>query len=190
MLTDPQEIAAKYPYWQNRVLLYSIIGYAMFYFVRKNLTIAMPYMEKDGIDKAHLGLFLTAHGLLYGVSKFGNGFLADRSSSRAFLAVGLVASAIMNVFFGFSSAVLTLGIISMLNGWFQGMGFPPCARLIANWFPPKELATKFSIWNSSHCIGGGLILVLCSNLVYYGFGWRSGFLVPAGIFVGLTNFRW
>jgi OPA family glycerol-3-phosphate transporter-like MFS transporter/OPA family sugar phosphate sensor protein UhpC-like MFS transporter len=190
MLTDPQEISAKYHSWQNRVLVASIIGYATFYFVRKNLSIAMPYMEKDGIDKAHLGLFLTVHGLLYGVSKFGNGFLADRSSSRAFLTVGLVASALMNVLFGFSSAVLTMGIIWMLNGWFQGMGFPPCARLMANWFPPKEMATKFSIWNSSHCIGGGLILVLCSNLVYFGFGWRSCFFVPAGIALVCAVFIW
>jgi hypothetical protein len=28
---------------------------------------------------------LTLHGVLYGISKFANGFLADRSSSRAFL---------------------------------------------------------------------------------------------------------
>jgi OPA family glycerol-3-phosphate transporter-like MFS transporter/OPA family sugar phosphate sensor protein UhpC-like MFS transporter len=190
MLTDPKEIATKYRTWQTRVLLASIIAYATFYFVRKNLSIAMPYMEKDGIDKTHLGLFLTMHGLLYGTSKFANGFLADRSSSRAFLTVGLVASALMNILFGFSSAVVTLGIIWMLNGWFQGMGFPPCARLTANWFPPKQLATKFSIWNSSHCIGMGLILLLCSNLVYFGFGWRSCFFVPAGIALLCAVFIW
>jgi OPA family glycerol-3-phosphate transporter-like MFS transporter/OPA family sugar phosphate sensor protein UhpC-like MFS transporter len=188
-LTDPKEIADKYRYWQKRVLLASIIGYATFYFVRKNLSIAMPYMEKDGIDKTHLGLFLAVHGQLYGISKFGNGFLADRSSSRAFLAVGLVASAVMNILFGFSSAVVTMGVIWMLNGWFQGMGFPPCARLITNWFPPKELATRFSIWNSSHCIGGGLILILCAYLVT-NYGWRSCFFVPAGIALACATFVW
>jgi hypothetical protein len=57
MLTDPQEIAEKYRSWQTRVLVASIVGYAMFYFVRKNLSIAMPSMEKDGIHKVHLGLF-------------------------------------------------------------------------------------------------------------------------------------
>ena len=152
----------------------------------------MPYMEKDGIDKACHPRHVPhdARAAVRRTSKFGNGFLADRSSSRAFLTVGLVASAIMNVLFGFSSAVLTLGIVWMLNGWFQGMGFPPSARLIANWFPPKELATKFSIWNSSHCIGGGLILVICSNLVYFGFGWRSCFFVPGGHRIGCAVFIW
>ena len=41
-LTDPAEIAAKYRRWQMRVLIFSIFGYAMFYFVRKNLGVAMP----------------------------------------------------------------------------------------------------------------------------------------------------
>ena len=171
------------------MLVATIVGYATFYFVRKNLSIAMPFMEQEGIDKVHLGLFLTLHGVIYGVSKFGNGFLADRGNARAFLVVGLAASAMVNILFGFSSAVVVLGLLWMLNGYFQGMGFPPCARLMTNWFPPKELATKFSIWNASHCIGGGLIMVLCAYLVS-NYGWRSCFFVPAGIALAVAVFVW
>ncbi|HEX3799625.1 MAG TPA: MFS transporter [Verrucomicrobiae bacterium] len=166
MLTDPAEIRAKYRFWQLRVLIYATLGYAMFYFVRKNLGIAMPFMGRDlGITKENLGLFLTLHGVIYGVSKFLNGFLADRSNACVFMSTALLASALLNIWFGFSSTVVAFGIIWMLNGWFQGMGFPPCARLMANWFPPKELATKFSIWNSSHNIGSILIVLLCGVLV-------------------------
>jgi OPA family glycerol-3-phosphate transporter-like MFS transporter/OPA family sugar phosphate sensor protein UhpC-like MFS transporter len=187
--TDPTEIADKYRYWQKRVLLTSIIGYATFYFVRKNLSVAMPYMEKGlGINKVSLGLFLTMHGLLYGVSKFANGFLGDRANARSFMVLGLGASAVLNVFFGFNSAVLVLGVIWMANGWFQGMGFPPCARLITHWFPPKQLATKLSIWNSSHPIGGGLIVILCGYLVTI--NWRLCFFVPAALALLCAVFVW
>ena len=107
-------------------MIATIIGYATFYFVRKNLSIAMPVMEKSlGVTKADLGLFLTLHGVLYGVSKFVNGFFGDRCHVRTFMVTGLVLSAIVNVFFGLSSAVVALGIFWMINGWFQGMGFPP-----------------------------------------------------------------
>jgi hypothetical protein len=100
MLTDPTEIKQHYRRWQRRVLIASIIGYAMFYFVRKNLSIAMPVMEKSlGITKTDLGLFLTLHGLLYGLSKFGNGFLGDRCNARTFMAFGLALSAVVNIFF-------------------------------------------------------------------------------------------
>jgi sugar phosphate permease len=185
LLTDPAQIAAQSRRWRARVLLFSIIGYATFYFVRKNLGMAMPLMSQSlGLDKVAFGTFLTLHGVVYGVSKFANGFLADRANARTFMAVALLASAILNLVFGCSSAVVALGFLWLLNGWFQGMGFPPCARLMANWFSPKELATKFSIWNSSHNIGSILIVLLCGFLVggsFFAPDWRLCFFVPAAI---------
>src|SRR5438270_718559 len=106
-LTDPAEIRSRFGRFQIKVLIWSIIGYASFYFVRKNLGIAMPEMSKKlGIGKPQLGLFLTLHGVLYGVSKFFNGFLADRANARTFLAAGLILSAICNLVFGLSSTVI------------------------------------------------------------------------------------
>src|SRR5258705_13206950 len=188
-ITGSQEIASEYKRWQRRVLISSIIGYATFYFVRKNLSIAMPVMESSlGIRKTQLGLFLTMHGLLYGVSKFANGFLGDRANARVLMVSGLAMSAILNVLFGFSSTVIALGLIWTLNGWFQGMGFPPCARLMSNWFSPKELATKFSLWNMSHPLGGGLIVIICGYLV--AINWRLCFFVPAALALACAVFLW
>ena len=189
MLTDPNEIAAKYRYWQRRVLHLAIIGYATFYLVRKNLGFAKPIMEGQiGLDDVKFGLFLTLNGVLYGVSKFANGFLADRANARTFMASALIVSALLNVAFGFGSGLVLLGLIWMLNGWVQGMGFPPCARLMANWFPPKRLATEFSIWNASHNIGSILVAVLCSYLVVI--NWRLCFFVPAIIALGCAAVLW
>lgn len=189
-LTAPELIRTRYRSWQWRVLVSTIIGYAVFYFVRKNLSVAMPLMERDlGISKSGLGLFLTLHGILYGISKFANGFLGDRCNARAFMVVGLVASAAMNFIFGFGSALFTLGFVWMLNGWFQGMGFPPCARLMTHWFSPREFATKFSVWNTSHSLGAGLILVLCGSFLAP-ISWRACFFVPAGIAVACAVYLW
>ena len=188
-ITDPAEIASEYRHWQKRVLISSIIGYATFYFVRKNLSIAMPVMESSlGIQKTQLGLFLTMHGLLYGVSKFANGFLGDRANARVLMVSGLAMSAMLNMLFGFSSTVIALGLIWTLNGWVQGMGFPPCARLMSNWFSPKQLATKFSLWNMSHPLGGGLIVIICGYLV--GINWRLCFFVPAALALACALFLW
>src|SRR5438552_14040071 len=108
-ITDALAIQRTYRSWRGRVLFSSLVGYATFYLVRKNLPIAMPIMEDDlHISKTDLGLFLTLHGVLYGVSKFANGFLGDRCNARALMVVGLASSAVMNLFFGFGSAVATL----------------------------------------------------------------------------------
>ncbi|MBP8257666.1 MAG: MFS transporter [Opitutaceae bacterium] len=179
----------RFRYWQRRTLIASMIGYAAYYFVRKNLSLAMPAMQQDlGITKSDLGLFLTLHGLLYGVSKFANGFLGDRTNARTFMITGLLLSAVANVLFGFSSAVVVLGIVWMANGWVQGMGFPPCARLMTHWYHPNELATKMSIWNTSHSIGGALVVIFCGYVV--GYGWRWAFFAPAAIAVVACVFLW
>jgi OPA family glycerol-3-phosphate transporter-like MFS transporter/OPA family sugar phosphate sensor protein UhpC-like MFS transporter len=104
------------------------------------------------------------------------------------MSTALLMSALLNVWFGLSSTVVVFGVIWMLNGWFQGMGFPPCARLMANWFPPKQLATKFSIWNSSHNIGSILIVLLCGALVTT--NWRLCFFVPAAIAIAAAVLIW
>ena len=125
------ESAARFKYWQTRTIIATMAGYALFYFVRKNLSMAMPGMQEDlGITKADLGIFLTLHGVLYGVSKFANGVIGDRVNARIFMVFGLVMCSLCNLVFGLSSIVLVFGIMWVLNGWFQGMGFPPCARLL------------------------------------------------------------
>src|ERR1043166_4795480 len=152
-LTDPHEIDQRYAFYRPRILFWATLGYGTFYLVRKNLAMAMPVMEIQlGINKSSLGLFLTLHAVLYGVSKFLNGIVADRARAPIFMASALFISAILNICFGLSHAVLAFGIIWMLNGYFQGMGFPPCARLLSHWFAPKELARKMAIWNASHTI--------------------------------------
>ena len=194
-ITDSEQIRERYAYYRPRILLWTTLGYGMFYFVRKNLSVALPVMEQQlGVSKSDLGLFLTLHGLLYGVSKFVNGIFGDRADARVFMALGLTASAVLNVAFGWSTAIVALGIIWMLNGWFQGMGYPPCARLLTHWFSPRELATKMAIWNASHSLGAGAIIVLCGYLVQHFGSWRICFFVPAGLaflmaFVLLTQLR-
>ena len=139
---------------RGRQLGLATFGYAIFYFVRKNIPVALPLMEKDlGVGKTELGAFLTAGDSVYGVSKLANGFLGDRASARWLMAAGLLLSGLINGLFGLASSAVVLGILWMINGWFQGMGFPPCARLLTHWFSPRELATKMSIWNTSHSIG-------------------------------------
>lgn len=150
------------------------------YFVRKNFSMAMPGLEANlGISKVSLGIFLTLNGLIYGLSRFVNGIIADRLNARFYMAIGLALCAIANFAFGFgedisffftgqhsgaqftNTLILFMGITWVVNGLLQGAGFPPCARLLTHWIPPRELATKMSVWNTSHSIGAGLVVILC-----------------------------
>ena len=179
--SQASELDRAYRYWRFRILLTSMIGYALFYFVRANDAAPVKAMQEAlGYSKAQLGLISSVGGVTYGVSKFINGFLGDHANPRWFMATGLLACAVMNFCFGSASTLpFFIGFWAM-NMWAQGMGFPPCAKSMAHWFSPRERNTTFGIWHSSHMIGGALITLLSGYLVAW-FGWRSAFLVPAGI---------
>lgn len=196
------EQTKKFRYWQTRTIVVSMIGYALYYFVRKNFNTAMPGIEASfGITKAQLGLFLTLNGVIYGLSRFVNGFIADRVSARKFMSLGLALCALVNIGFAFSDRMaalisgsaageeyvmaltIVMGTILLLNGYFQGMGVPPVPPLLTRWVPANELASKMSVWNMSHSIGAGLIFVMGAVLVHcFDVGaWRLCFLVPAAL---------
>jgi OPA family glycerol-3-phosphate transporter-like MFS transporter/OPA family sugar phosphate sensor protein UhpC-like MFS transporter len=183
------EIQKKFIKAQWRFIAFSAISYAFFYIARKNLSMAQPAMLEEGVISTYaLGIVMTVHGVLYGLSRFINGFWADRLNGRIFMAIGLALSAATNFFFGCSSLTLFFALFWILNGWAQGMGFPPCAKMLAHWIHPRELATKMSVWNASHSVGAVLALGLCSALFALGFGWRWCFWVPAALAVAAAVF--
>ena len=97
-----------FKYWQWRVIICSMIGYSMFYFVRKNFSFAMPSLgEEYGITNTSFGVILSLVGILYGVSKFVNGFIADRFNARWHMVIGLTACVILNFLFGWSDRIST-----------------------------------------------------------------------------------
>ena len=171
-----------------RVLYTTLVGYAIFYFCRKNLSAAQPALLLElGYSKTQMGTIWSILYLTYGVSKLVNGVIGDRANPRYFMAIGLFLSALMNVCFGMSSSLVMLGLFWALNGWAQGMGWPPCARLLTQWYSPNERGTAWALWNISHQVGGGLILVLAGVLTEQ-YGWRSSFFVPAAISVACVAF--
>ncbi|MDE6436059.1 MAG: MFS transporter, partial [Muribaculaceae bacterium] len=61
--------------------------------------------------------------------------------------------------------VLVMALPIVLNQAFQGVGYPPCARLLPCWIHPSELATKMSVWNTSHSIGAAAAVVACGYIM-------------------------
>jgi len=186
------KIDRKYKSARIQVFLGIFVGYAGYYLIRKNFSLAMPYLVKQGFSKGELGLVLSALPIAYGLSKFLMGNVSDRSNPRIFLAAGLILSAIVNLIFGLAPFVMTsiavMFILTFFNGWFQGMGWPPCGRSMVHWFALDERGTMMSIWNVAHNIGGGLIGPLAIlGIMIFG-TWHSIFYFPAMIAIVVAVF--
>ena len=95
------EQTKRFKYWQWRPIIGTMIGYAIFYFVRKNFSFAIPGLTAEyGISKTTFGVIMTLVGLIYGVSKFVNGVLADRTNGRWHMVTGLSVCSVINFIFG------------------------------------------------------------------------------------------
>jgi MFS transporter, OPA family, sugar phosphate sensor protein UhpC len=181
-ITDQEMVKKQYAHWRFRVFYSMYFGYALYYLTRKSFTFAMPALMQDlGYDKGQLGLLASILALAYGGSKFVSGMLGDKTNPRYFMSLGLIATGVCNIIFGLSSSLYFFAIFWGLNGWFQGCGWPPCARLLTHWYSQSERGRWWSWWNTSHNVGGAVIPLFtayCAQL----YGWRSAMILP-GIFV-------
>lgn len=169
--------------WQ--VFLGAFIGYAGFYIVRKNFSMAIPMLEPFGFEKGELGIVLSMNAVAYGFSKFIMASISDRSNSRIFLPLGLVLAAISMMFMivpvqylGAEHkewAIFLMAALNFLVGWFNGMGWPPCGRVMTHWFSQKERGTWMSVWNCAHNVGGALV----GPMAVYGAMWFGSWFYGA-----------
>ena len=70
------------------------------------------------------------------------GSVSDRSNPRYFLPLGLLLSCAVMMASGLVKAIyasLALVVaLQAINGWVQGMGWPPCGKTMVHWFSTRE----------------------------------------------------
>ena len=202
-----EKVKSTYTAMRWKVFIGIYLGYAAYYLVRKNLSfagadmIAQGYLDTSGVGDAMAGL-----PIAYAVSKFLMGSLSDRSDARKFMTVGLIISAIVMIIAGVipypkNGAITTaiLFVLTCLTGWFSGMGWPPCGRVMSHWFSTNERSFKMSVWNTAHNIGSSGLAWLAtigggSLLVALGFsaeeGWREAFIIPSIAALAVAGLCW
>lgn len=176
------QVAKEYTRYRWQVMLSIFVGYAAYYLVRKNFSLAKPYLINElGMTNTEVGLIASMLSIAYGLSKFVMGNVSDRSNARFFMATGLILSGFINIFFGYLDALWSMCLFWFVNGWFQGMGWPPSGRVLTHWFSDRERGTMFACWNVSHNIGGGIIAPLCTLALILFASWQSLFYFPGFI---------
>jgi len=189
------QVDPEYRRLRRRVYAGIFVGYAGYYLVRNNLALAIPDLlaEHPEYSKAELGTALTGLSVAYGLSKFLMGSISDRSNPKYFLPLGLLLSSAIMAVFGLVDAIYTslaaIIAIMAINGWVQGMGWPPCGKTMVHWFSVKERGLTVSTWNIAHNIGGALVanLALVGVILFHDWGAKFYFnaLIAAIIAIGV-----
>jgi sugar phosphate permease len=155
------------------------LTYGSFYFCRNNLGVALPGLQTElHYTKPEMGTVLMALKLAYGAGQFINGQMAEHWQPRKLLALGLLASAALNVLFGWATALYFLTFVWACNGYVQALGWPPTMRVAANWFPALQRGRAIGIIGTGYQLCGALTFVV-AGWAAETFGWRGALYVPA-----------
>lgn len=166
---------------QAHVLWVLWLTYGTFYFCRSNLSVAVPGMAVElALSKGEIGTILGALKITYGIGQLITGQMAERLSARRLLALGMLASAALNVLFGMSTGFYFLVFVWACNGFVQAFGWSPTMRVAAAWFPSALRGRAISVIGTGYQLAGAVTFVLAGWSAEW-LGWRGALYIPAAL---------
>ncbi|XP_030876188.1 glucose-6-phosphate exchanger SLC37A4 isoform X1 [Leptonychotes weddellii] len=171
-----------------RAVIFSAMfgGYSLYYFNRKTFSFVMPSLvEEIPLDKDDLGLITSSQSAAYAISKFVSGVLSDQMSARWLFSLGLFLVGVVNVAFSWSSVVPVFAALWFLNGLAQGLGWPPCGKILRKWFEPAQFGTWWAILSTSMNLAGALGPILATTLAQ-SYHWRGTLALSGALGVAVS----
>jgi len=174
---------------QIRTIFLCWLVYAVVYFGRLNLSVAIPELQiLAGVGKSRIGLVGTLFFWFYGVGQLAGGTLGDRVSIRFLVFAGLFASAMCNFLFSLTRSLLWMAILWAFNGIFQSLVWGPLVKTITRWVAPERRSGAMVAVSTS--MVGGFLLAWGLLGLWAGKGavqWL--FLIPA-VSMAATSLLW
>ena len=154
---------------------------ALNYLDRQSLPVVVSEIRKEiPISNKEYGqltsLFLLAYAIMYA----GGGRIMDWLGTRLGYAVMIVWWSAANFLTGTASSVLGLGVFRFLLGMGEGGGFPGSGKAVAEWFPARERAMAFGLFNTGASLGAVIAPPLMA-LIVATLGWRWVFFITGAI---------
>jgi len=190
-----QEKSSEYRFEMRRVANWVPLGlmYAAFYMSRYNFTVTNPALCKEyGWSNEQIGWVISLSLLVYGLSVFFNGPLADKIGGKKAILIGCVGALVFNLafaagtffkLFAWSAAPWTtlltyFAVVWALNMYFQSFGALSVVKVNAAWFPISERGIFAGLFGAMIQFGrilavpvGGVILATSS--------WEWVHIIPA-----------
>jgi len=163
--------------YSNYVLGLLFVVYVFNFIDRQVLSILLDQIKADiGVSDTYMG-FLTgfAFALFYTTAGIPIARLADRSSRRSIIAVGLVVWSGMTAASGMVRSFTELAMARIGVGIGEAAGSPPAHSLLSDYFPPERRATALSIYATGIYVGV-MFAFIGGGWLSQQFGWRTVYL--------------
>jgi len=166
---------------------------AISYLDRVNLSIAVPWIEKEfHLDHIRLGWVLSAWVLGYALFQAPSGRMADRFGPRKILLLGTIWWAVFCALTALTPAHIALSLailmaVRFLLGVGESIVYPATNRIVAAWIPSRERGLANGLIFAGVGLGAASTPPLIAYIIYH-WSWRVSMWACAliGLVIGVV----
>ncbi len=152
---------------------------------RASLSVAVPSIIKEfGIDKATMGIALSAFFWAYALGNAPGGNLADRFGTKKVLGWSAAIWSVFSTLTGFAQNVFQIAMARLGVGLGEAATLPTNTKIIAGNFPSHERGTAIAVSLTGIRVGNAVTPLLMAFLIAT-WGWREAFIIT-----GLGSLLW
>ncbi len=175
---------------QRTALAMLVVAGAVNYIDRATLAVANPLIREElGLSLSQMGYLLSAFLWSYAFSQLPTGAMVDKLGPRRLLTVGLSLWSLAQLLGGLVQSFTQFFAARLLLGVGEAPQFPTGARVVRDWFNPRDRGLATGIFNCASTLGTAIALPLLTFLML-SFGWRATFVIMgvAGLLVAAVWF--
>jgi ACS family hexuronate transporter-like MFS transporter len=155
------------------------------YIDRSAINIMWPYIYREfGIadvdNKSALALITTFFMIAYAVGQTVTGKMMDAIGTRLGMTLSIVAWSVSIALHAVARSLASFNIFRFLLGLSEAGNWPGATKSNAEWFPARERGIAQGIFGAGASIGG-VVAAPAIAALFAAFGWRSTFVVIAGL---------
>ena len=155
------------------------------YLDRQVIGILKPILDSDlGIGEKEYSHIIMAFQILYAVGMILTGRLIDKFGSKIGYGISVILWSIAAMGHALAKGVWGFGFWRGFLGISEAGNFPAGNKAVAEWFPKKERALAFGIFNSGTNVGAILAPLLIPAILVV-WGWQAAFIIT-----GALGFIW
>ena len=176
-MSGAEQATARLKLVQRTALAMLVVAGVVNYIDRATLAVANPLIREElGLSIADMGYLLSAFLWAYAFSQLPTGAMVDRLGPRILLTMGLslwsfaqLLGGLVQSFGQFFSARLLLGVG-------EAPQFPTGARVVRDWFNPRDRGLATGVFNCASSLGTAIAVPLLTFLML-ALGWRMMFVI-------------
>ena len=162
---------------QRAALAMLVVAGVINYVDRATLSVANPLIRQDlTLSIADMGYLLSAFLWAYAFAQLPTGAMVDKLGPRLLLSFGLSLWSFAQFLGGLVQGFGQFFGARLLLGIGEAPQFPTCARVVRDWFNPRDRGLATGIFNCASSLGTAIAVPLLTFLML-SFGWRAMFMI-------------